>query len=162
MANELYLFSDGSVNTSTNVGFGAWLIVNQDELLAAGLKPEINIKRFENSSSVKLELETLLSAFSNIQGFEGKITVYTDSQNIIGLPGRRSRLEKNNYYTKSGRRIHNFELYQQFYQYLDEMNCEFIKIKGHKKSGLKNNIDRLFTLVDRASRNALRSEKGIL
>lgn len=157
--NKLFLFTDGSVNTTTNIAFGAFIILNQDELLAADLKPKINIKRFEATSSVKLELQTLLFALTEIKDFKGKITIYTDSQNSIGLPGRRNRLEKNNYYSKSGRRINNYELYQQFYQLMDEMNCEFIKIEGHKRTDLKNNIDRLFTLVDRASRNAVRGEK---
>ncbi len=158
MANELFLFTDGSVNTTTNVGYGACMFLNRDELFAPDLKPEIRINRFEATSSVKLELQTLLWAFTEIKDFKGIITVYTDSQNIVGLPGRRNRFEKNKYYSKSGRRINNFELYQHFYQLMDELNCEFIKIKGHKKTGLKNNIDRLFTLVDRASRNAVRED----
>ncbi|MBN2635550.1 MAG: hypothetical protein JXR61_04715 [Prolixibacteraceae bacterium] len=161
MANELFLFTDGSVNTTTNVGFGAFMVLNKDELLATDSKPEINLKRFEETSSVKLELQTLLSALTEIKEFKGKITIYTDSQNCVGLPGRRVRLEKNNYYSKGGRRINNFELYKQFYTLMDDMNFEFVKIKGHKRTGLKNNIDRLFTLVDRASRNAVRAENGL-
>lgn len=159
MANELFLFTDGSVNTTTNVGFGAFMILNDDELLATHTKPEVRLKRFEETSPVRLELQTLLWVFTEIGEFKGKVTVYTDSQNIIGLPGRRARLEKNDFYSKSGRRINHYELYQQFYQLLDELDCEFIKIKGHKKTGLKNDTDRLFTLVDRASRNAVRGEK---
>ena len=34
---------------------------------------------------------------------------------------------------------------------------EFIKVKGHKVSKEKDDIDRLFTLVDKASRNAVRN-----
>mgnify|MGYP003523194863 CR=1 FL=1 len=36
------------------------------------------------------------------------------------------------------------------YSKLDE------KVKGHKKNSLKNHIDDIFNLVDKASRNALR------
>jgi len=36
------------------------------------------------------------------------------------------------------------------------LDCEFIKVQGHKKSSIKNNIDDIFTLVDQATRNALR------
>lgn len=159
MENELLLFSDGSVNTTTNVGFGAFLALTKNEIERADLKPEVQVKRFEETSSTKLEIQTLLWALKEVRQFNRKIIVYTDSQNIIGLPDRRTRLEKNNYYSKSGRRINNYELYQQFYELQDELNCEFKKIKGHKRTGLKNNIDRLFTLVDRASRNAVRGEK---
>lgn len=159
MANELFLFTDGSVNTKTNVGFGAFLILTKEELAAENLNPEIQIVRFEETSSTKLEIQTLLQALKKVRQFQGKITIYTDSQNIIGLPGRRDRLVKNDFHSKSGRRINNYELYQQFYQIMGELNCEFIKIKGHKRTGLKNNIDKLFTTVDRASRNAVRGEK---
>lgn len=159
MVNELFLFTDGSVNTATNVGYGAFIVLNGDQILANDSTPAVNIKRFEETSSVKLELQTLLAALTEVIEFKGKIIIYTDSQNIVGLPGRRIRLEKNDYYSKSGRRISNYELYQQFYQLMDKLNCEFIKIKGHKKTGLKDSIDRLFTLVDRASRNAVRREK---
>lgn len=161
MANELFLFTDGSVNTTTNVGFGAYMVLSKDKFLATDSKPEINLKRFEETTSVKLELQTLLWALTEIREFKGKIIIYTDSQNSIGLTGRRTRLEKNDYYSKNGRRINNYKLYQQFYKLMDEMNFEFVKIKGHKKKGLKNNIDQLFTLVDRASRNAVRGENAM-
>jgi len=36
------------------------------------------------------------------------------------------------------------------------MNLVFIKVKGHKKSSLKDEIDTIFNLVDKASRRALR------
>ena len=42
-------------------------------------------------------------------------------------------------------------------QIFDQLDYEFIKVKGHKKSNQKDDIDRLFTMVDRASRDALRS-----
>lgn len=158
--NELFLFTDGSVNTSTNVGYGAFLALTKNEIEAAASKPEVSVKRFEETSSTKLEIQTLLWALNEVRQFHGKIIVYTDSQNIIGLPGRRERLERNDFHSKTGRRINNFELYQQFFQALDELNCEFNKIKGHKKTSVKDDIDKLFTLVDRASRNAVRVENS--
>jgi len=158
--NELILFTDGSVNTETKVGFGAYLAIFGTEFSDGNLNPKVIVKRFENTSSTKLEIQTLIWAINVIGSFEGKITIYTDSQNIIGLPGRRERLEKNNFHSKAGKQITNFELYKQFFQMLDKLNFDLIKIEGHKRISTKNNIDRLFTLVDRASRNALRSEKN--
>jgi hypothetical protein len=38
----------------------------------------------------------------------------------------------------------------------EQLDCEFKKIKGHKPSRLKNEAERFFTLVDKASRRALR------
>jgi ribonuclease HI len=89
---------------------------------------------------------------------EGKIIVYTDSQNILSLPGRRERLEKNDFYSKQNRRVTNWELYKDFYRLTDELNIEIKKVSGHKRTSTKDKIDWLFTIVDRASRNAVRLE----
>jgi hypothetical protein len=40
------------------------------------------------------------------------------------------------------------------------LDCEFIKVHGHQASNQKDLIDRLFTIVDRASRKALRKNSG--
>ena len=111
---------------------------------------------FENTSSTNLELRTLIWALKEIPDTMKKLTVYTDSQNITGLLRRRDHFEKNNFLTKRNKVINNAELYKEFYQITDRFNCEFIKVIGHKKSVEKDEIDKIFTLVDRASRNALR------
>jgi ribonuclease HI len=151
------IFIDGSVNTQTRVGYGAYLLVSESEIIADSLKNQIRIKAFENTTSTKLELETLLWAFGEIHPAGTKVLVYTDSQNIVGLKGRRAQLEENNYRSKSNRQLTNHKLYQEFFEIIDKFNCEFIKVDGHKRSDQKDAIDVLFTLVDRATRKALRS-----
>ena len=154
--DELMLLTDGSVNTQSKVGYGAYLAVSERGLSLDSLRARVKVRRFENTSSTKLELQTLLWALRDIQTWGRKVIVYTDSQNIMGLPGRRDRFEQNNYYSKKNRRLNNYELYQEFYIMTDQLNCEFVKVSGHKVPNQKDNIDMLFTLVDRASRNALR------
>ena len=68
------------------------------------------------------------------------------------------RLEKNDYRSKKNQRLNNYELYEEFYRITDPLNCQFVKVRGHQVSNRKDDIDRLFTLVDRASRNALRED----
>lgn len=154
--NDVKLFTDGSVNTKSNVGYGAYLFISEQEFSLDKLKLQVKLKRFEETSSTKLELQTLLWALSNIHLSENKIVIYTDSQNIISLPDRRERLEKNNYSSNNNKLIKNYKLYQEFYKITDKIECKFIKVSGHKKSNQKDKIDQIFTLVDRASRNALR------
>ena len=156
--NELMLLMDGSVNTQSNIGYGAYLAVSEFELSLDSLRARMKVRRFEQTSSTKLELQTLLWALRDIQALGGKVIVYTDSQNIMGLPGRRERLEQNNYRSKKKRRLNNYELYQDFFSMTDQLNCKFVKVRGHQVSNQKDEIDRLFTLVDRAARNALRGE----
>ena len=154
----MILFTDGSVNPQTKIGYGAYLAVSQQEYSLDSLKTKVKLRRFEQTSSTKLELQTFLWAIDELQAQGQKVIVYTDSQNIIGLQQRRDRFEKNDYQSKKNKQIRNFKLYQEFYRVIDQLDCEFVKVRGHKVSSQKDEIDGLFTLVDRASRNALRAE----
>ncbi len=152
------LFTDGSVNTHSNIGYGAYLAVPEGGHSLDSLRTRVKVKEFEDTSSTKLELQTLIWALSDIQTLGSRVIVYTDSQNIMGLQGRRDRFEQNDYRSKNNKRLNNYKLYQEFYRMTDQLDCEFVKMRGHKVSNQKDDIDRLFTLVDRASRNALRGE----
>ena len=151
------LFSDGSVQPQQGIGYGAYLLVQEDEPFSEVLKERIKVKRFEQVSSTSLELQTLIWALEEIKVKHKKIIVYTDSQNIIGLPGRRKRLEQNNYRSAKNRLLNNAERYQHFFSIIDQLDCVWQKVQGHLPSAQKKEIDRFFTLVDRASRHALRT-----
>jgi len=157
--DELMLFTDGSVNTHSKIGYGAYLAVFDRDLTLESLRKNIKVKHFEQTSSTKLELQTLLWALNDIQALGCKVVVYTDSQNIIGLPGRRGNLEKREYRSKNNKLLNNYELYEEFYRITDHLDLELVKVRGHQATRHRGDIDRLFTLVDRASRNALRKEK---
>ncbi|MGE0052490.1 MAG: ribonuclease HI, partial [Arcobacter sp.] len=115
-------------------------------------------KKFENTSSTKLELQTLLWALAEIKNKNSLIEIYTDCQNIINLKDRREKLEKNEYKSSKDKLINNHELYKLFFEKSDKLDLVFIKVKGHKKNSLKDEIDTIFNLVDKASRNALRNQ----
>ncbi|WP_346858048.1 RNase H family protein [uncultured Draconibacterium sp.] len=154
---KLYLFTDGSVHVQSKIGYGACLFAIESELDAENLKQRVRTKRFEYTSSTKLELQTLLWALSKIEKGENKILIFTDSQNITQLLERRQRLKENNFCSKSGKPLKNAELYKHFYEVFDSLNCELVKVQGHQPSRKKDEIERTFTLVDKASRKALRN-----
>jgi ribonuclease HI len=83
--DDLMLLTDGSVNTQSHIGYGAYLSIAEHGLSLDALRTRVKVKRFEHTSSTKLELQTLLWALSDIQAQGEKVIVYTDSQNIIGL-----------------------------------------------------------------------------
>jgi len=91
---EFYIFTDGSVNTKTKVGYGATLLLQTNDLGSVKHVPQIH--RFENTSSTKLEIECLLWILEGIliqyPNTELKLQIYSDSQNIIGLPKRKQSL----------------------------------------------------------------------
>jgi ribonuclease HI len=152
---KIKLFTDSSVNPQEKIGFGAYLLILDENKSIEDMKKNIRTKRFEDTSSTKLELQTLLWALDEI-GKDSFIEVYTDCQNIICLEDRRKRLESNDYKSSKGKLMNNHELYKLFFEKIDKLNLVFIKVKGHKKSSLKDEIDTIFNLVDKASRNALR------
>jgi ribonuclease HI len=159
--NLIKLFTDSSVNPQEKIGFGAYLKILDENISFLEMKNIIKTKRFEDTSSTKLELQTLLWALDEIEK-TSLIEVYTDCQNIIGLENRRKKLESNDYKSSKGKLMNNHELYKLFFEKIDKLNLTFIKVKGHKKSSLKDNIDEVFNLVDKASRNALREELAYL
>lgn len=154
------LFTDGSVDTKTRIGFGAYLAISESELPLANVKAKVKVKQFANTSSTKLELQALLWAMDDGLSLNSqrmmRIAIYCDSQNIVGLPARRSGFEQRDYFASTGKRLNNAELYQQFFRVIDQFNCHIIKVDGHKPQHSKNDIDRVFSFVDKASRFALR------
>lgn len=153
---SLMLFTDGSAHPASRIGYGAYLAISDLNADFHTLETCVQLKRFEDTSSSQLEIETLIWALRATQ--PQTVTLYTDSQNIIGLPDRRERMEKQAYRSKSGALLNHAELYQEFFALTDTLETTLVKMKGHRRSHQKTPIDRLFTLVDRASRQALRAE----
>jgi ribonuclease HI len=159
---DLIILTDGSVHAQSRIGYGAYLALPEPGLSLQALMAHVRVKRFTQTSSTKLELQSLLWALSDIQVSERKVIIYTDSQNIINLPGRREQLERKAYRSSKNRLLSNHELYQEFYRLTDQLDYELVKVHGHLASKQKDDIDRLFTLVDRASRQALRAESSVI
>ncbi len=48
--SQIYLFTDGSVNPQSRVGFGAYLFLEKKEFCCGELENKIKIKKFDNTS----------------------------------------------------------------------------------------------------------------
>ena len=154
---KIKLFTDSSVNPQEKIGFGAFLFLDEKNISLEEMKKNIKIKRFDDTSSTKLELQSLLWALDEIEILaDTKIEIYTDCQNIVGLQNRKEKLEANDYKSSTGKTINNYELYKLFFKKIEKLDIDFIKIKGHKRNSLKDELDTIFNLVDKASRSALR------
>ncbi|RXJ97420.1 ribonuclease H [Malaciobacter molluscorum] len=146
------IFVDGSVNPQKKIGFGSYLFC--DDINHHDTK-KIKSKFFEDTSSTKLELQTFIWALKDID-LKCKFVVYTDCQNILSLLNRKEKLQSNNYKTSTNKLVKNKQLYEEFFLLCEKYDFEVIKVKGHKKSCLKDNIEKIFTFVDRYSRKKLR------
>ena len=147
------LFVDGSVNPKDKIGFGAYIFCNN---LESCENSTIFTKKFFDTSSTKLELESLLWALKEIEPKE-KLLVYTDCQNIFSLLNREEKLKNNNYFTSTNKKIKNHLLYEEFFKLNEIYDLDFIKVKGHKKKALKDDIDNIFSMIDKKARQELRN-----
>lgn len=157
--NKIKLFIDGSCNPQKKIGIAAYLLVDDENYNLEYLKSKVVFKRFEDTSSTKLEIQTFLWALKDIDMKNSQIEVYTDCQNLIGLLDRKEKLQALDYHSSSGKLLNNSELYKEFFTLLEKYDCTFIKVKGHKKNSLKDEIDSIFNIVDKASRNILRESR---
>ena len=157
--NELKLFTDGSVHAQSAIGYGAYLSLSGHRLPGESLAAHVQTKRFTHTSSTKIELQTLLWALSETTLPGHTLAVYTDSQNIVSLPDRRERYQQSDFRAKNNKPLNNADLYREFYRFTEELDCTFIKVNGHQRKKEQDEIGRIFTLVDRMARHALRNEK---
>lgn len=152
------IFTDGSVDVKSGIGYGACLILEDSGEITEELHRRISVKRFENTSSTRLELETLLWAISKVAETNCRIDIYTDSNTIINLPKRRKRFEERNYRSNKNRLLTNHDLYKAFFKQTGQIDYRLNKVEGHQPKHQKDAVSRIFTLVDKASRKALRNE----
>ncbi len=161
----MLLFIDGSVDPKAKIGYGSYLLILKDieDVTEKFIQQEIKSKRFTSTSSTRLEAENLLWALGETEEIVKEevhnelITIFSDSQNLVGLPNRRAILESRNFKSrKDGKDLKNADLYRRIYNILDRLNCRFVKVPGHSKMKEKTRIEKIFTQVDRSSRRALR------
>jgi len=164
---KIALFTDISLNSKEKIGFGSFLIVPESDMenitkTLELVKRNVRLKRFESGSSTELEIETLLWALEelmkNNKQVDLNLSIYTDSQCIVGLPERRIKLENSEFMSlRKNKKLNNAVLYHKFYKYQDKLQFKLFKIKGHSRLRTKDLLHKIFTLVDKASRKALRT-----
>ena len=169
LVNRYALFTDVSLNPTLKLGFGAYLVIPSsfleippERIIRSDLVEQIRLRRFEVTSSTKLEVQTLLWALEDFQkelsgSRFGTLDVYSDSQCVTGLQRRRSQLEMNGFCSKgTNRTVTNACLYRKFYEFNDTIGFEVIKVTGHSRSCSHDSIHRIFSFVDKEDKNALK------
>lgn len=162
------LFTDGSVNPQQRLGVGVCLLLPVAILASSPTETDHNelarrcqCRRFTDTTSTQLELETLLWGLSlcreQIAPTErGGLRLYSDSQCIVGLAGRRERLEKQGFAAAhSGRPLNNAALYRAFFAASDELGFEVVKLAGHCRVAERDTVQQIFALVDQCARREL-------
>ena len=103
------LFTDVSLDTGHKCGIGAYLFIpvsflreKNHSISREDIAVRLKTRRFKNTSSTRLEVQTVLWALDEIENTVPKhspimLHIYTDSQCVAGLQGRRSRLSSCNF-----------------------------------------------------------------
>jgi len=162
------LFTDVSLNPQRKLGVGGFILIpmsfleaKPDDIVLDDVSARLEIKRFAETSSTTLEVQTVLWALEffekNLAGPAGvDLRIYTDSQCVAGLLERRSGLERNSFIAKrSGRSLSNAPLYRAFYAAYDRLGFQVIKVSGHSRTCSHDTIHRTFSHVDQQVRKAL-------
>ncbi|MGR3177172.1 MAG: GIY-YIG nuclease family protein [Candidatus Anammoxibacter sp.] len=167
--NNYSLFTDASLNPGLKIGVGGYLIVPEsfiktpsNQIKKSELDEILVVKRFEDTSSTKLEVQTVLWALeeycieSTISG-QGKLRVYSDSQCVAGLLARRARLESSGFHCKGGNQLlRNASLYGKYYELHDLLKFDVTKVHGHTRSRSRNTVQRIFSFIDQKTRKSLK------
>lgn len=167
--NNFSLFTDASLNPGFKVGVGGYLLV-PDSLLTTPatlikrheLDEMLVLKRFENTSSTKLEIQTVLWALEeycseSMDSEVGHLHIYSDSQGVEKLLSRRERLENNGFQSRGGSRLlRNASLYANYYALYDRLQFEVTKVPGHTRARSRNTVQQIFSLIDQKVRKILK------
>ena len=163
------LFTDVSLDTGHKCGIGAYLFIpvsffrkKNHSISREEIAEKLKIRRFQNTSSTKLEVQTVLWALDEIEKTVPKhslmmLQVYTDSQCVAGLQKRRLRLSSCNFISKkTGQPLKNADLYRTFYELSDKMKFSITKVSGHTPASSRDTVHQIFACVDQEVRKALK------
>jgi ribonuclease HI len=165
LTKDFALFTDVSVSPVLKLGVGAYVIIPASFLEASSgvigrpqITGRIKVRRFEGTSSTRLELQTVLWALKeNRQVPHGSLTIYSDSQCVSGLLKRKTRLLAGGFLSKkTNRQLGNASLYRTFYEFHDELGFHVVKVDGHSRTRVSDTAQQIFSFVDKEARKALK------
>lgn len=128
---DIIIYTDGAC--LGNPGPGAFCSV----LIYKNKRKEIS-KAFRLTTNNRMELMAIIEALKLIKTNKHKIKIYTDSKYVADAysKGWLNNWAKNNWKRKS-KLIPNYDLWQSFFELIQNKNIEFIWIEGH--TGIEEN-----------------------
>ena len=125
------IYTDGSCHTQSRIG--AWVAII---LTTAGKK--VLAETVTNTTHNRMELLAAIKAIEYVSNNYPGITmmkIFSDSQYVTNLPGRKEKLSATDFYTKKRNDIQNAELVKELFEKLIPLPVEFIKVEAHQKQG---------------------------
>jgi ribonuclease HI len=164
---DFFIFTDASFDADSGQGIGACITLNQSDWqkTADAANLPIHTKVFRQKTIARLELITALWALEQFESehktvVSGSVLLITDCKSIADLPQRRKKLEAGGFQSRrTSLPLTNADLYRKFFDAYDKLHPTILWIEGHSPSGKRGDLQRIFSRVDRAARQALRKHR---
>jgi ribonuclease HI len=132
------VYTDGSCDPAHRMGgWAAILCIENQQLVLKGKEP--------NTTHQRMELTAVLQVLEYLQHnhlLSSPVQIYADSHYVTNLQKRRVKLEGKNFLTKRNQPIRNIDLVRKFFNLIEKVDVEFIKVQAHQKVGSGENLNR--------------------
>ena len=149
MRKEISIYTDGSCHPQQKIG--GWAAIIQLTDTRVTLKGMV-----KHTTHQRMELAAALNALDYLEKnslLDLPVVIYTDSQYLIQIQTRCTRLVDNNYLSPQGKPIRNVDLVSRLVDYLTSSRIDFFKVIAHQKKTTTENINRD---ADRIARSIVR------
>ena len=151
--NSIDIYTDGSCHTQLLIGgWAAILFIDHEKVVLTGQETDTTHNRMELTAVIKAVnyVQTNYPAATSID-------IFSDSQYVIGLRGRKARLSAAGFTTNAGKQIQNADLVKELLALDESLTLNFTKIKAHQKENetVNHNIE-----VDKLARKIVRDLVG--
>lgn len=135
MKDNIEIYVDSSFNPQTKIAVCGWM-----------LDGKIDSMIIKDTTCTEAEILGIIHVLGIIYVMNPNcnVIIYSDCQTAVNLITKRR---------------YNKEIYTKLFEYYDKCKdrCQIIKVQGHKKKSLRNEIENNFSKLDIAVRKKLRS-----
>jgi ribonuclease HI len=145
------MYTDGSCHTQLRTGgWAAIIFITGEKVILTGINRDTTHNRMELTAVIK-GIAYIKDHYKDIS----LINIYTDSQYVAGLEGRKEKLISRSLCTQNGTPVQNEDLVRELWAFGTFPTLDFIKVKAHQKQGsvINPNIE-----ADKLVRKLVRKE----
>ena len=168
------IFSDASYHPQLKLGIGGFFLFLYQEVDGSGinltLNPQVHFLELHDTNNIRTEIITVIASLSTyrteylgLKTHQLPLIVYSDCKSVCDLSQRRQKLEARQFQSlRRGTTLSNSDLYREFFAFCDELNPQFIWLKGHTPRRERDQIQDIFATLDLAVRKELRTKVKLL
>lgn len=128
--NGITIYTDGSCHTQHLVGSWVAIVLTGDEKIILQGKAR-------DTTHHEMELLAVINAIEYVYGHyavQTALHIFSDSQYVTDLPGRKEKLQSVGFLVKKGTPIQHADLVKKLFQLLAQFPVTFTKVPSHQKN----------------------------